>query len=343
MPDLSRTHRHLEAGLGANRWQGYTLDAISKGASHVLFGGTVPRKDATVCWYSSGKPLLALGALRLLEDQPHLWDQPMNKTFPELARSYLGGLTLPPLLSHQTGLRFPDLDLSASDEATLTILAQAKPADFQLLPGQPAYDPRGAWWILARWLQRNSGQAWRVYLEQNLFHPLGFTQMFFTEADHFAEIPMVEWKGDRWERCPSMPELGNLCASASDLASFYHILLSGGVLRSSGVRILQPSSLEKFLHPWRQGLRDLTFLHTLDFGFGVILDSNRYGSVTVPYGFGTSSSARSFGHGGSRSSIAFADPESDLAVALCLIGQVKEPLHQARMRELIDLLRSELA
>lgn len=101
--------------------------------------------------------------------------------------------------------------------------------------------------------------------------------------------------------------------------------------------------MEKFFHPWRKNQRDLTFLHPIDFGFGIILDSNRYGAKTVPYGFGSASSDRTFGHGGSRSSIGFADPDADLVVALGLIGQVPEPRHQSRMRELLDSLRSELA
>ena len=87
----------------------------------------------------------------------------------------------------------------------------------------------------------------------------------------------------------------------------------------------------------------MTFHHIVDFGLGIILDSNKHGATTVPYGFGAKSSNKAFGHGGARSSIGFADPEHDLVVALCLIGQVPEPRHQARMRTLIDLLRSELA
>ena len=79
------------------------------------------------------------------------------------------------------------------------------------------------------------------------------------------------------------------------------------------------------------------------FGLGIILDSNRYGASTVPYGFGAASSNQAFGHGGSRSSIGFADPAAELVVSLCLIGQVSEPRHQARMRRLLDSLRSELA
>lgn len=343
MPDLPLTRRLLEDGLEAQRWSGYTLAGFHRGLAFTFCGGKVSRPDATVCWYSAGKPILSAGVLRLLETKPELWDQPMQTTFPELKNSHLGHLPLFALLTHQSGLCFSQLDLSALESDIYQTLAQAKPSDFKLQPGQAAYDPRGAWWLLGQWLTRHSGQPWPDYLHKTILEPAGSGKMFFTQKNHPAEIPMEERIGDRWERAAAMPELGNLCGTSRDLARFYRTLMAGGINPDSGQRILQPASMKKFLHRWRQGMKDQTFLHIVDFGLGVILDSNRYGATTVPYGFGTTSSDRAFGHGGSRSSIGFADPATDLVVACCLIGQVSEPRHQARMRELLDQLRSELA
>jgi len=343
MPDLSRTRRLLEEGLGAQRWNGYSLAAFHYGELFSIFGGKVTHANSSVCWYSAGKPIISVGVLYLLEKKPELWHLPLEKTFPELQGSYFGNLKLFEILTHQTGLRFAQLDLLAAENTIFQSLAQSKPADCQLQPGQPAYDPRGGWWLLTQWLDRHSGRPWQDYLHEVILEPAGSGQMFFTQKNHEAEIAMDEWKNDRWERSPLMPEHGNLCGSSEDLARFYQCLMNGSLNRESGKRILQPSSMEKFLHRWRKGLKDLTFLHPVDFGLGVILDSNAYGASTVPYGFGTASSKKAFGHGGSRSSIGFADPASDLALAVCLIGQVTEPRHQSRMREVLDLLRSELA
>jgi CubicO group peptidase (beta-lactamase class C family) len=88
---------------------------------------------------------------------------------------------------------------------------------------------------------------------------------------------------------------------------------------------------------------DATLAHVVDFGLGVILNSNAYGADTVPYGFGTRAGAGTFGHGGARSSIAFADPEFGFTAAVFLNGRVPEVEHQPRMRMILDLLRSELA
>ena len=343
MPDLPKTRRLLEESLEKQQSSGYTLSGFYRDQPFTLSGGKVSRPDASVCWYSAGKPVVSAGVLRILEDKPDSWDWPMHRTFPELEGSHLGNQPLVAILTHQTSLRFVDLDLSASDPEIFRTLARANPADFQLQAGQPAYDPRGGWWLLAQWIARQTNRPWRNYLHDTVLAPAGADEMFFGDHDREAEIQMDEWKSNRWERAPAMPELGNLCGSSAGLARFYRTLMAGGVNPDSGRRILQPASMKKFLHRWREGRRDLTFLHTVDFGLGVILDSNRYGPATVPYGFGTASSDQSFGHGGFRSSIGFADPAAELVVCLCLIGQVSEPRHQTRMRRLLDSLRSELA
>ena len=343
MPDLPLTRQLLEEGLGTQRWTGYTLTALHRGQRVSMAGGKVTHSNASVCWYSAGKPVISVGVLKLLEQKPDLWDLPLEKTFPKLKGSHIGHLKLFAILTHQTGLRFAQLDLLASESAILRILAQTNPADCQLQPGQPAYDPRGGWWLLGQWIERHTGRPWQNYLHETVLEPAGSGGMFFTQKTRSAEIPMEEWRANHWEQTSSMPEQGNLCGSSTELACFYQTLMAGGASPETGQRILHPASMERFLHRWRKGLKDLTFLHPVDFGLGVILDSNQYGASTVPYGFGTSSSASTFGHGGSRSSIGFADPGADLVVALCLIGQVSEPRHQARMRELLDLLRSELA
>jgi CubicO group peptidase (beta-lactamase class C family) len=94
--------------------------------------------------------------------------------------------------------------------------------------------------------------------------------------------------------------------------------------------------------PFRRDQLDATFGHIVDFGLGVILNSNRHGADTVPYGFGTKAGDRAFGHGGARSSMAFADPDHGFTAAVFLNGRVPETEHQPRMRTILDQLRSEL-
>jgi CubicO group peptidase (beta-lactamase class C family) len=334
MADFARTRLLLEKGLAENHWTGFSLAISFQKTLHSFAGGNVPNPGASVCWLSAGKPVTSVGVLRLLEQNPDLWPLPMEVSLPELRGSYAGGLDLLSILTHRTGLRHAELDLTAPKGTLFEILAGSTPDKFQLRSGQPAYDPRGGWWILHQWLERNTGMSWQDFLSREVLRPAGAEEMFFASADRETDIPMDEWKGGRWHPAPAVQGREHLCGSASSLARFYQALLSG--------KILQPDSFRKFSRRWREGEKDATFGHTVDFGLGIILDSNRYGASTVPYGFGTQSSDRTFGHGGARSSVAFAEPETDLVVAIWLNGQVPENKHQPRMRAILDLLREEL-
>ena len=229
MPDLPRTQRHLEEGLSSNQWCGYSLTAIHRGISHTLFGGKVTAPHASVCWLSAGKPVVAAGVLRILEEKPDLWDLPLAITFPDLAGAPLGNLKLPSVLTHQTGLRFPNLDLSAPRNITLQTLAQTSSADCQLTPEQAAYDPRGGWWLLQQWIEHHSNRPWRDFLHKTILEPSGAGGIFFAEKNRNAEIPMEERKSDQWVASPLENEFGNLCGSSLDLARFYQTVGSGGV------------------------------------------------------------------------------------------------------------------
>ena len=169
-------------------------------------------------------------------------------------------------------------------------------------------------------------------MEKNLLHPAGLSRLGFVTP----EVPIRDRRAGKWiEGEPGAGPGGGLAGPAGQLALFYEKLWRG--------QLLQSSSLQKMLSPVRRNRLDATFAHIIDFGRGVILNSNRHGAATVPYGFGTRAGPRAFGHGGARSSIAFADPDLELAAAIFLNGRVPETEHQPRMREILDLLRSELA
>jgi CubicO group peptidase (beta-lactamase class C family) len=112
-----------------------------------------------------------------------------------------------------------------------------------------------------------------------------------------------------------------------DLAMFYE-------------RLLDELPMMKQRH--REGVFDRTFQHTIDFGLGLIIDSNRYGRESVPYGFGRYCSEESFGHGGAQSSIGFADPEHRLAVSAAANGLPGEVKHNRRFRDLNSAIYQDL-
>ncbi len=344
MSDLSQTCLHLQQGLAENRWTGFSLAAFQRGKHHAIAGGDVPDPSAAVRWYSAGKPVTAVGVLRLVEKSPALLDLPMETTFRELLGTYAGGLSLKAILTHQTGLRFTDTELWSLSKNQWTCLIEADPSHGQLQPGQAAYDPAGGWWLLGQWLQKHSGLPWPDFLHDEVLSPAGSGNMFFANQQTDGVVPMMGRRAGKW--IPVKPGHGpgsGLCGSATDLARFYFTLLCAGTHPAMGRCVFTPDSVKNLTYRWREGKRDATFGHIVDFGLGVIVDSNRYGATTVPYGFGTASSELAFGHGGARSSIAFADPATNLAVAVFLNGLVPESEHQPRMRAILDLLRSDLA
>jgi len=332
MPDLPRTRAHLEKGLRENLWTGYSLAVRKDGKAVESAGGDVPSPATAVPWFSAGKPVTAVGVLRILESQPSLESQPISAFLPELAGSYAGGLNLPAILSHQTGLRILESHLRGSDAENFGFFRKVTPADFKLSAGQASYDPAGGWWLLGQWITRPSVMPWQNFLEEKVLPPAGLTGLGFGKA----EIPIRDRRAGKWvEGEPGAGPGGGLVGSAAQLALFYEKLLQG--------QLLPPSSLKKMLSPVRRDQLDATFGHVVDFGLGVILNRNRHGADTVPYGFGTQAGDRAFGHGGARSSMAFADPDHGFTAAIFLNGRVPETEHQPRMRAVLDLLRSELA
>ena len=332
MPDLARTRAHLEEGLGENRWTGYALAVRKKNQLSGLAGGDVPDLSSPVPWFSAGKPIAAVGILRVIAQEPGLWPQPLAKTFPELADSHAGTLTLEQILTHQTGLRIPETHLRGDPAAVWKYFARVSPTEFGLSAGQAAYDPAGGWWLLGQWLTRQTGKLWNEFLEKEVLRPAGITGLTFAAT----AVTIRERRAGKWiEGEPGHGPGAGLAGPAPELALFYEKLAEG--------KLLPAASLQPMLRPTRTGKTDATFNHILDFGLGVILNSNRYGAETIPYGFGSHAGPGAFGHGGARSSIAFADPDFGFSAAIFLNGRVPETEHQPRMRALLDLLRSELA
>lgn len=125
-----------------------------------------------------------------------------------------------------------------------------------------------------------------------------------------------------------------------ELGRLYEALLGHGSLE--GGRILSPQAVEAMTAVHRVGMYDHTFRHVIDWGLGFIRNSSRYGADTVPYGFGPHASDRAFGHSGSQSSIAMADPEHGLVIALAFNGMSGEAAHNRRVRAVLRAVYGEV-
>ena len=119
------------------------------------------------------------------------------------------------------------------------------------------------------------------------------------------------------------------------------MLLNHGA-SAEGVQVLSPQTVEAMIGRQRVFSHDKTFNAMIDWGLGVILNSNIYGNENAPYQFGPRAGRRTFGHSGNQSSIGFADPDNSLVAVVIFNAMPGEAAHQARMRGVIDAIHDDL-
>jgi CubicO group peptidase (beta-lactamase class C family) len=91
----------------------------------------------------------------------------------------------------------------------------------------------------------------------------------------------------------------------------------------------------------RVGMLDETFKHTIDWGLGFLINSRQYGGQ-MPYNYGDHASPNAFGHSGSQSSCAFADPDNKLVVAWVCNGMPGEAKHQQRQTAINNAIYADV-
>lgn len=343
----------LEQGVQAGLHPGAQLYVSLAGKTVIDFAcgegraGVPMRTDSVVQWFSSGKPLTAVLMAQLFERDEVDLDARVSRYIAEFTANGKEPITLKHLLTHTGGFRGADqIPADIPWEETIRLVCEA-PLEPNWIPGQSAgYSTTSAWFILAEIIQRLTKVPFDQYIKEELLEPLGM-------ADSWLRLPFAEYKryGDRLalmhdtaavKREPAfLQDAAGMaqCRPGSsargpirELARFYEMLLEDGTF--NGHQFVTPKTVGLFTARHRVDLFDETFLHKLDFGYGFIINSNRYGVNTVPYGYGIHSSDSAYGHSGAQSSCAFADPEHKLVVAWVCNGTPGERPHQKRHREI---------
>jgi CubicO group peptidase (beta-lactamase class C family) len=305
------------------------------------------QNSSIVQWFSSGKPLTVVLIARMYESGELQLDDRVTRFIPEFGAEGKAGITIFHLLTHTGGFRAADdLPRHAGWPEAIERICQT-PIEKGWVPGEKAgYSTQAGWFILAEILQRITGKKFDEFIRSDLLEPLGMNDSWLRlpvekHAEYADRISvMYNTAGGRRDPAPLQDANGMaICrpgasgrGPVSELAWFYQMLLNGGEL--NGYRCLKPETVGLFTSPHRVGLYDNTFMHTLDFGLGFIVNSNSYGVETVPYGYGRHASPGAFGHSGAQSSVGFADPAHNLAVAWVANGMPGERLHQMRQREI---------
>ena len=342
-------HRNLHTGV-----QVY----VSLDGQPVLdagFGMAAPDQhmtDSTIMlWRSAGKPVTAAAVCRLFQHGTLDLDVPLSEFMPTFRGCRAGIVTLRQILTHATGL--PVQDSGWPQQSWDQIIGRILAAD-ALSPGA-AYQPQSTWFLLGEILQQldHSQRPFQSILRDDVLHPLGMndTECGLENASQLSSRLPVWYSRERGKLVPNNysdgPWLtqpspgGNLRGPVRELGRFYEMLLNDG-RTIHDEQFLTPEVVTEMTSRHRSGEFDHTFQHVVDFGLGLMLDSNTHGAETVPYGFGRHSSPQSFGHGGSQCAMGFCDPDRRLVVAWAANGICGEGHHQRRNSAINEAIYTDL-
>jgi CubicO group peptidase (beta-lactamase class C family) len=352
---LPLTSQAIEGGIAAGLHTGAQVALFHKGqlVADDAFGAVSP--DTLLIWLSSGKPITAVAIAILWERDLLDLDDPVARFIPEFAARGKQGVTLRHLLTHTAGFRgaASAWTSGAWDEIIARICAAS--LEPRWVPGQRAgYHVASSWFVLGEIVARITDKDAAVFIRQEIFLPLGMADSWLTMPpeihraygqrigitfDTSKDPPQSQgWEGE--EIAAQLRPAANIRGPAHDLARFCQAMLNKGEL--DGRRILCKQTVEALTTRHRVGMMDETFRQVMDWGLGFILNSEYHAPGQIPYGFGPHASLRTFGHGGSQSSVGFADPESQLAGAVIFNGMPGDARHDARLREVMGAIYSDL-
>jgi len=305
------------------------------------------RPDSLFWIFSASKPYVAL-LIHLLAARGQLsLDDPVAAYWPEFGRYGKDRITIRHVLQHRTGL--PAGRVPLGDALVMTNWGRAirriENVRTQGAAGlAPAYQALGYGFILGEVVRRITGVALPRFLATELLGPLHAhdTYLGLPDAQRQRQVPIVA-RGFAGRVVQTMlnraatrraiiPSAG-ISTTARDLASFYLMLLRGGVARNT--HVLSPAIIETARVPSSDGEIDQCIGTPVRWSQGFQLGGPRPAPF-APGPLGHLSSRRTFGHNGSNCCIGWADPDRDLVVAYLtnqLNGRRVDRAHQSAVAD----------
>ncbi len=313
--------------------------------------------DTIMLWRSAGKPLTAAAVCRLVERSVLALNNRLSCYLPETNHSPLGTVTLHQILTHTSGI--PLIGTGWPNTTWDDIVARIIKGVTHIggLSDDGAYQPQSTWFLLGEILERldPAERPFRQVLTEEVLQPVGVTEAwcgispssctqlsnrlpsFYVREK--GKLEDCEYGGGPWLTQPSPG--GNMRGPVRELGRFYEMLLNNGRTIDGNI-CLRPETVADMTTRHREDTYDHTFQHTVDFGLGLVIDSNHHGHSTVPYGFGQYCSPQTFGHGGAQCAMGFCDPVNELVVAWAANGFCGEGQHQRRNRAINEAVYQDL-
>lgn len=288
-----------------------------------------PMRPDDLFWIASmTKPITAVAVLMLQDEGKLTVDDPVEKHLPEFKNLWLikeqsketrqlvpapRPITIHDLLTHTSGLG----DVSAPRyDSTLAELVMA-------YSQQPLRFPPGTKWeysnaginTLGRLVEVLSGLSYAQFVQQRILNPLGMKDTTFwptpaqtkriaksykpaKDGKGLEEVANNFIKGGISDRRRTAVPAGGLFSTASDMATFYQMMLRGGIF--DGHRMLSENTANALTRT-QTGEIKTGFVDGMSWGFGFQVVKNPEG-VTAMLSEGT------FGHGGAYATQSWADP-----------------------------------
>ncbi len=363
---VSQLREVFDLHLTEGRHHGAQLAVYAGGEEVVSLAGGVTGPDGAPTapstphlLFSCGKPYAAACVHRLVDGGSVGLDDPLRQYWPGFAEpgTEKARVTVRHVLSHQAGLPETDFDREPGRWGDWDAAVRAmEAAEVQFTPGRDAaYHAMSFGWLTGELVRRVTGTPIDEYAREQVFDPLDMAR---THLGRPTDVELPELVGfDGPDRC-RQPDVGlkgltpsegaamfnrddvqravvpasTAVGTASDMARFYAALANGGEL--DGARILSERAVERATtlqtevdHDERLGVPRRNAL-----GF------ERAGLPTDKYG--VLAPRRVFGHGGFGSSVAWADPARDLAMAYVTNGVREEAEHRARANAMAEAVRT---
>jgi CubicO group peptidase (beta-lactamase class C family) len=299
------------------------------------------RDDVIFLIASITKPIVAMGALLLVERGLLSLDDRVCEIVSQFRGRGKYGVTVRHLLTHTSGL--PDMlpqnrELRESHATLDDFLADTCAAEMGFPPGRGVRYQSMGFGVLGEMIRLISGRSCAEFLRTEVFQPLwmndttlGAPEKWYDKFDgraaRIAEIRVPEdqreaafdwgWNSRYWRGFGA--PWGGVLSTPRDLARFAQVMLSGGTL--DGTRVFSKATIEAAT---RNQLAGFFGIPAADregrpWGFGWRLSWPGFS----PY-FGDFLGPRMYGHWGATGTLIWIDPDRD-AFAVILTTQPQEP------------------
>jgi CubicO group peptidase (beta-lactamase class C family) len=301
--------------------------------------------------FSGTKPFAAVALWQQIERGRLDLDDPVAAHWPAFGANGKDRVLVRHLLCHRGGFPTtppaltPDCwgDWKAATDAVAVMPLEHPPGSVS------AYHFLTQHWVIAELLHRLDGRPYQAYLRDEITDPLGLADTYVglprDAADRLVKLHATDGTDD-WGLATlralrdvpffSMVVPGaSAVSTARDMACFYAAVAAGGAL--NGTRILRQETVARMLQVEVDGDIDATFAapvrRGLGFELGGLADPRRHWP-------GSTSTARTFWHGGFGSSVCWGDPDLGLTMAFLANGVRRDEAGATARRDLSDAVRA---